>query len=297
MKYKREEARILSLMSPGLVSILKHYNCYIGGGAITSVFTGSDINDLDIYFGSKYDMWEAYANIMGVMDGSEKSEAILDLDAFTCHITYVTNKAISMVDYGKGGVGTSIQFISLGDIESPEDIFDTFDFTCCMGAYQVLTGKFFLHKDFMQHNSQRKLVVNHNTAYPIISLFRLKKYEERGYSASRTQVMKLALAVAALDMNTWEYAIDQLGSMYGSNIGELLDTEKEFSVYELIAQIEDISDHDINNTGRLGINWDFYSSIQEALGREAAEVLCGLLYLPIEKLDRPSRPPLPWFPR
>ena len=38
---------------------------------------------------------------------------------------------------------------------SPEEIFETFDYTCCMGAYSFAGEGFTFHKDFFKHNSQR----------------------------------------------------------------------------------------------------------------------------------------------
>ena len=49
---------------------------------------------------------------------------------------------------------------------------------------------------FLKHLARRSLVVNTNTAYPLISLLRCDKYKERGYNISTKEQMSLMFAVA-----------------------------------------------------------------------------------------------------
>lgn len=56
MNYQKEKNKLKRLL-PKTFEILKNYNCYIAGGAITSLFTGQDINDVDIYFKDKAELF------------------------------------------------------------------------------------------------------------------------------------------------------------------------------------------------------------------------------------------------
>ena len=47
VNYVKEKLK-LKRMIPKTYEILKKYNCYIAGGAITSLFTEKEINDIDI---------------------------------------------------------------------------------------------------------------------------------------------------------------------------------------------------------------------------------------------------------
>ena len=45
-KYRAEAKQLLGTVDEEVVNLLKDYKCYIAGGAITSLFTNKDINDL-----------------------------------------------------------------------------------------------------------------------------------------------------------------------------------------------------------------------------------------------------------
>ena len=128
INYEKEKAKLKRLI-PNTYKILKNYNCYIAGGAITSLFTGKDINDIDIYFKDKAELFRAlYENF--------SSE----------YIIYVSKKAITF----KVSNQETIQFIYMNYYDKAEDIFDDFDFTICMGAFDIQKDIFILHEDFFR---------------------------------------------------------------------------------------------------------------------------------------------------
>src|SRR5690606_3144507 len=65
-----------------------------------------------------------------------------------------------------------------------QDIFNSFDFTVCMGAFDFETEEFIFHPDFFKHNSQRYLKFNTGTDFPVMSLLRVDKYRQKGYDIS-----------------------------------------------------------------------------------------------------------------
>lgn len=197
---------------------------WLCGGAITAVATGGVINDYDIYFKTKEDC------VKGIQYMKEQR----------AHVAFVSDKSITYVignssqyrnALGEYESHTTIQFIFYDYYETPEDVFCHFDFTCNFGAYDILSGEFSFHKDFWLHNSQRFLSFNPKTKFPLISGLRVEKYKSKGYTTSRTEMMKIMFACASLRINSWEEFSNQVGNLYGFNfISEEDWNGKDFSM-------------------------------------------------------------------
>jgi hypothetical protein len=222
-EFKKEEDKLLCF-SGDLVGLLAEHGCWIAGGAITSVFTGKEINDIDVYFPSK----EAFSEVMAqIYDG--------DVDFGDAHVCHITNKSLLLQSDGQ-----DVQFSVFKFFDSVEDIFDSFDFTAVMGAYSFAEKKFYFHPEFMKHNAQRFLKFNKGTRYPLISMLRVDKYRERGYTTSKQEMLKIGMAIANKDFDSWERVIDEVGSMYGLASDEIFDTTKPFSLDEVILQLDNL---------------------------------------------------------
>lgn len=222
-EFKKEKNKLLCF-SDDLQYLLAENGCWIAGGAITSVFTGKEINDIDVYFPNK----EAFSNVMASIYDNDVSFG----DAHICHIT---DKSLLLQSDGE-----DVQFIVFKFFDSVQEIFDSFDFTAVMGAYSFAEKKFYLHPEFLKHNSQRFLSFNQGTDYPLISMLRVDKYRERGYSTSKQEMLKIGFAIANKDFDSWEKVIDEVGSMYGLNPEEIFDTTKPFSLGETIKQLDNL---------------------------------------------------------
>lgn len=223
-EYKKEEQKIL-LLADELKELLAENKCWIAGGAVTSVFTNKPVNDLDIYFPSK----EAFSNVMAEIF-EDRDSYVGFRDAQICHIT---DKSILLRSSDQ-----DVQFIIFRFFDNVEEIFESFDFTVNMGAYSFADRNFYLHENFMRHNAQRMLKFNSNTAYPLISMVRVDKYRERGYTTSKQEMLKIGFAINKKQFDTWEKVIDEVGSMYGLNKNEIFDTTKEFSMDEVLTQLD-----------------------------------------------------------
>lgn len=222
--YEFEKRKLKAYIGDNLYTDLKEYNCFIAGGTITSLFCNKDINDIDVYFRSKKDLAEfMYNNI-------EYGKWILAK----------TDKAL-LVKYGN----IEVQLIWFDTFEDANAIFNTFDFTVCMGAFDFKTEEFVLHKDFLQHNAQRILRYNSKTAYPIVSALRVDKYKEKGYTISKPEYMRVVMSCMALNINTYEELKDQLGGMYGVDYDEVVKPKdgEEFSIVDVIDKMQYIYLH------------------------------------------------------
>jgi hypothetical protein len=202
MSYQFEKNKLYNILGERLVSLLKMHKCYVAGGTITSLFCNREINDVDIYFRSKEslvqflcDVWESRKYILS----HTKKATLLNYDDL------------------------DIQLVHFNYYPSPGDIFKTFDFTACMGAFDFDTEEFLLHEDFLKHNSQRILVFNSKTAFPIVSLLRVDKYKQKGYAISKPEFIRIALTCMNLTIETYEELKEQLGGMYGINYDKIFN--------------------------------------------------------------------------
>ncbi|WP_051264165.1 hypothetical protein [Rhizobium leucaenae] len=188
---------------------------FAAGGAVTSVFTGKDINDVDVYFKSReafeYAVAQAYEN------------------SWWCVST--TKRAVTFVDGDN-----IIQFMHFDFFPTAQAIFDAFDFTVVMGAYDFDTSEFAFHDDFLKHNSQRFLRFHPGTRYPLASATRVLKYQDRGYTIGKGDILKIALASRKVKIDTWEELKDQIGGAYGEKV-VLAGDGQEFSLDAAIAAL------------------------------------------------------------
>jgi hypothetical protein len=223
MGYKFEKKRLYSMLGQELVETLKTYNCFVAGGTITSLFCNREVKDFDVYFRSEKDLVAFMYDVWGTSNWIVSS----------------TGKATAMLLEKK-----EVQVIHFDYFNSAEEIFNTFDFTSCMGAFDFKTEEFSLHPDFMRHNSQRVLKFNPETAFPIVSLLRVAKYQDKGYKISKTEYIKIVLTCMEMssEITNYEQLKDQLGGMYGINYDKMFEEieDEEFSLKKAIEYISDL---------------------------------------------------------
>lgn len=250
MKFKVEEKKLIeAIKSKEALEILKASNAIIAGGAITSLFTKQPINDLDIYFRSYKDL-EVFIRL--ACDGEvkdknawehfkvkEKDVHCGDFGFYTLIYNGLTTKSCLFTTHQRDQFQepTRLQLIHFAFYKSPKEIFKTFDFTINMAAYDFKYQEFIFHEDFLKDLSQRSLVVNTATAFPMISVVRVDKYKQRGFEISRKELFKLLVAVNKVKITSWKDLRAHLGGLYGATDTNLFDDSKEFSLDEAIEQL------------------------------------------------------------
>jgi len=219
-----EKKKFKNYLGNELYDILKKYNTIIAGGTITSLFTNRDINDIDVYFRSQEDLESFLKNEMeGQWIIAHTEKALLfkfdDIEVQAIYFKYFNN---------------------------PDEIFDTFDFTVCMGAYDFSKEEFVLHNDFLRHNSQRILKFNHGTAYPIVSALRVDKYKKKGYTISKPEFIRIMLTILNSDIHDYKTLKEQMGGMYGENYDKILEPQEneEFDLENIIEKMSELSVND-----------------------------------------------------
>lgn len=198
-EYIVQQTRLLKGLDSDVIRILTKYDCYCCGGAITSVFTGREINDYDIYSVNK----------------DNPSKIVEELKEIDFELKVISHNAYSLVRKSKKDKNRKrlkIQIIKYENFcnENIEDTFNYFDFSCCMGAYSFSKKEFFLDKNFLVDNMEKRLRFNSGTEYPICSLYRTKKYQDKGYTLPGVEMIKIALAINNLNMKNYKDLKQQL---------------------------------------------------------------------------------------
>lgn len=221
--YTFEKNKLKSLLGEGLYANLKKHNLMVAGGTITSLFTGRDVNDIDVYAKNNENMLKFFEDVCS---------------RGTFFVSHTDRATMFMYDE------LPVQLIHYREFKTAEDIFDSYDFTVCSGLFDFSTEEFILHPDFMKHNSQRILKFNPNTAFPITSLLRVKKYEEKGYKISKTEMVRIALTCMKLEINSYDELKSQIGGQYGADYKRMfedLDDDGEFSLEKAIEYLSTLS--------------------------------------------------------
>ena len=192
MKFENHSKKLLSKIPKKVIEAAKTNNALLAGGALTSLFTDSKINDYDLYFRNKYDC----ANfIQGI--GS-------------CAVLQLTKKSVTLsID------NCILQCIWFKYFDSSEDIFNSFDFTINMAAYDFSADEFVIDVRFFTDLAIRKLVINPGTAYPINTLLRVSKYENKGYTIDPVELLKLSVAISKKELKTYGDLRVEMSGVYG----------------------------------------------------------------------------------
>lgn len=188
---------------------------FIAGGALTSVFTNKPIRDVDFYFKSR----KAF------------EEAIQQAYDENLWCTTATDRAVTFVQ------GDSvIQLMHFEFFPDAAAVFDAFDFTVCMAAYDIDAGEFVFHENFFKHAAQRYLSFHSGTRYPFGSLLRVLKYQQRGYTLSKGDLLRISLCCHKVPLTSWDDLARAIGGQYGEKVS--LETDAPFSIDAAIDLIQ-----------------------------------------------------------
>jgi len=209
----------------------------VTGGCIASMLLGEEVNDFDIYFKDKATT-EAVANYyldkfkstrQSVKDSTVKVDesgrvrifiksagvagesadeteavdepAVLEGDDEGAYLpVFLSSNAITL----NGRVQLVIRFYG-----EPEAIHENFDFIHCTNYWTSWDGELVLNVHALECLMARELRYV-GSKYPVCSMFRVRKFIERGWRINAGQILKMALQISQLDLHNISILEDQL---------------------------------------------------------------------------------------
>ena len=108
---------------------------------------------------------------------------------------------------------------------SPEEIHDNYDFVHACNYYDYSKNDLVLKLEALESLMSRTLVYR-GSLYPIASIFRTKKFIERGWRISAGQQLKMMWQIADLDLKDMNVVKDQLTGVDMAYLWQVIDTLK-----------------------------------------------------------------------
>lgn len=126
---------------------------------------------------------------------------------------FLSTNAISLT----GGIQLILRFYG-----EPEQIHANYDFAHCTCYYDRSSAALVLPPKALEALLSRQLVYQ-GSRYPVCSLFRVRKFIERGWTVNAGQIVKMALQISELDLHRLDVLEDQLTGVDAAYFHELLD--------------------------------------------------------------------------
>lgn len=260
MRNNKIAKKLLKQMDKSMFERLIKFNGYIAGGAILSAFTNNKINDFDLYFKSIKDYEDFIKDLGAVNKESDWSDfnkrPKIKKDAES-KVTLINNSHNAKTYLYKGQVYQVITAFT----GEPIELFRYFDFSIVMGAFLPNKKEFVYDDNFLVDITSRIIRFNIGTEYPIASMLRLLKYQKRGYTISGIEIIKMGLAVHALNLKSYPELKKQLNGidtqfLYGltAAFDEGIYKEKNFEYKEFLTMLDDYIDN---------LNSNFFKDIDE----------------------------------
>lgn len=207
-------------------------NVYIAGGAILSVYRGETPRDLDIYFSNKelairtlkyYGVIannQYFIDLLGIPEDrlkivSHNGELENDLEYTP---VYATPNTLTL----NNGIQLVIRYTG-----HPNFVLSKFDFDHTKMYYHC--GELTIYDQALRSAFANELIYNRQ-AYPLSSLFRLKKFIRRGWGVSAGQLTKLAMQLALIDFSNLTLLKDQL---YGIDVLYIESLVEQMEIYSV----------------------------------------------------------------
>lgn len=227
-----ESQFIKNVLGNDFCELMSHLDAVLAGGAITSIFSNTEINDFDIFFPTKYEFDRAVSymdkiiirNDKSILGNFKETRKTFESDRATSYSVdlFMTDR----VNRRKGSYGPiydirmpttdiCIQLVR-PDMNSSEDVealLQNFDYTVCMGAYIFKSEEFKFDPRFFPDLSKRQLRFNPNSLRPLLALFRMKKYESKGYTISIPEVFKIVATLMNYKVKTYRDLIEEIATL------------------------------------------------------------------------------------
>lgn len=202
---------------------LARQNTIVTGGSIASMLLGEPINDFDIYFKTKEATLAVAEYYAGKLDPAFEAKVIDGEDRVT---TFIPSSGIASLQENakkakkrkKYRVGfISENAITLTDkiqiitrfFGEPTEIHNNYDFIHAQCYWNHKNQHLELPAKALEYMMCRSLLYT-GSLYPIASIFRIKKFLERGWRISAGQLLKIMWQISELDLKDPKVLREQL---------------------------------------------------------------------------------------
>lgn len=207
-----EKKFLKSLFKDRLLRILAENGAFVAGGCIRSIFTSQPIRDIDIFFRDQ----KSYQNVKAYMEKMSGEYKLIcntsRADTFESKATQNSGQSQLELTYGPSYLvdnNIQIQLVCM-EFDEPIGTISRFDFRCCMGAFDFLEDEFIFDENFMSDNARRILTFNVDCWKPLASLFRLQKYQQKGYRITDESLLLMTLAINQTQCDTYGKLLKEL---------------------------------------------------------------------------------------
>lgn len=218
-RFPQQHYLLTGKMDGKLLDLLKKHNIVIAGGAITSVFSGAPIKDYDLYPTDEdsYQVFKSDFEQLLKDSNNQRNKLIFESgNALTFRYENKLYQIITKYITPKSAVYQKSW--------SAQDVISNFDFTVCMGAFNCGTSQWILYPNFLLDIAAHRLVFNVHSSYPICAMYRVLKYMRKGYELSASELVKLALSINKLKMESYMDLKEQLMGIDTLIFQELTDS-------------------------------------------------------------------------
>lgn len=166
-----------------LYNELKKVNVITAGGAILSLYKGTEINDLDLFPETTNDL----NYLLQIIDNYNRLQNISKL-----YRECDTHNAITYILQNKTGQEVKIQVIrNTAFLGTPLDIINRFDLNVCKAFYKFKDNSLYLSNYWYAGVITNKLEYNYKSNSLALSLMRIEKYKKRGFEFSKENTERL----------------------------------------------------------------------------------------------------------
>ncbi len=204
-------------------------NAIITGGAIASMLLNEDVNDYDYYFRDKETVLAVanyYVKIFNECNGCDATVDETENRIIVNNIPYdeVCNFDADDLDgvvknqsgeylpvfISENAITLSNQIqIVLRFYGEPEEIHNNYDFVHCTNYYIPSKNELSLNPKALESLLTKELHYM-GSRYPVCSVFRTRKFIERGWSINAGQYLKMCYQIAKLNLNDIDVLREQL---------------------------------------------------------------------------------------
>lgn len=201
-----------------LEEYLTGHKGFVCGGCFKNIFNGEKVKDLDIFFRSEKEWFDAvqYFDERSVGYGYEE-DALTEEDAE--YRFYYENPKVKAYKHLRTGVVIELCRSIFGD---PKTILSNFDFTITKFAYYKeeiededgedthIESRIICDDNFFEHLHLKRLVIDDKIPFPMSTFDRVLRYAKYGYFPCKETKLKLAKAIGELP----EHMIEVSESLY-----------------------------------------------------------------------------------